>query len=235
MIPSSQRLGWDKAFHNNCDALSNQKTAAEDEQQRPWLRESLLSHRCFLKLPLCETSMPSCAVTVAGYLSVNGESLPAIPTKLLGRIGLKLTNSFMWSGDILEAQLDFLFFFRQALDHDSSAFHRLRFHFYAACYWRRKPNSKPSHLKGYCILTNIDEQVQVMISWLAFWTVFISNAWLSICENEGKNRRQVFLCAAHESWPCFSLVNAEVLLRLGKKRILLDLRSKSPAKRSWVR
>lgn len=165
-------------------------------------------------LPLCETSMPSCAVTVAEYLSVNGESLPAIPTKLLGRIELKLTNSFMWSGDILEAQLDF--FPRQALDHDSSAFRRLHFHFYAACYWRRKPNSKPSHLKGSHIFTNIDEQVQVMISWLAFWTVFISNAWLLICVNEGENRGQVFLCAAHGSWPCFSLLNAEVLLRLRK-------------------
>lgn len=109
VIPSSQRLGGDKDFHNKFDALSNPMTTGQKEQQRPGLWASLLSHRCF-RLSLCETSMPSCAVTGAGYLSLNGKPLPAIPTKLLGRIELKLTNSFVWSGDMLEAQLDFFFF-----------------------------------------------------------------------------------------------------------------------------
>lgn len=144
MVPSSQHLGWDKDFLKKFDALSNPMTAGQKEQQRPGLWASLLSHRCF-RMSLCETSMPSCAVMVAGYLSLNGKSLPAIPTKLLGRIELKLTNSFVWSGDMLEAQLEFFFFFCQVLAHDSLAFCRQCFHFFAACNWRWKPNSKPWH------------------------------------------------------------------------------------------
>ncbi len=41
------------------------------------------------------------------YLSLNGESLQNIPMNLLVRTGLRLTHSFVWSGNMLKAQRDF--------------------------------------------------------------------------------------------------------------------------------
>ena len=69
--------------------------------------ECLLSVSITMKLPHHETPTSHCALMTLGYLSLNGESLQTIPMNLLVRIGLRLTHSFVWSGDTLKAQRDF--------------------------------------------------------------------------------------------------------------------------------
>lgn len=54
-----------------------------------------------------KTPASHCAVMIVSYLSLNGKPLQTIPMNLLVRIGLRLTLSFVWSGDMLEAQQDF--------------------------------------------------------------------------------------------------------------------------------
>lgn len=91
------------AFHIN-ECMGWQK------EPRPLLLKSCLRHRCFsvvIGVWNYETPDSHCAVMIVGYLSLNGKSLQTIPMNLLVRIGLRLTLSFVWSGDMLEAQQDF--------------------------------------------------------------------------------------------------------------------------------
>lgn len=91
------------AFHIN-ECMGWQK------EPRPLLLKSCLRHRCFsivIGVWNYKTPASHCAVMIVGYLSLNGKSLQTIPMNLLVRIGLRLTLSFVWSGDMLEAQQEF--------------------------------------------------------------------------------------------------------------------------------